>query len=264
MEKGSQIVSGQHLENMNAGKTTAGVKKINKVGRRWKSVATLQKMSFPTSSCHVSEFNRVTSAPNMITASWFILVFARHLLSVGWSPESDCNIIIFKHVNININLLHIPEISVVIFTNNRVYTSLRTFLIPIYLNNHRLRMEIFIYQKKKTIFVGVICVCAQCCPVIVGDALISQPWKESRSSITNTSKNWDRQNLLFIPSNSEMRHQSQRLQIAVFCLTNSPNLKDIQFTITSSKSSHISWKTERRECFSCRWFLKWKRFSYET
>lgn len=31
MEKGSQIVSGQHLENMNAGKTTAGVKKINKL-----------------------------------------------------------------------------------------------------------------------------------------------------------------------------------------------------------------------------------------
>lgn len=31
MEKGSQIVSGQHLENMNAEKTTAGVKKKDKL-----------------------------------------------------------------------------------------------------------------------------------------------------------------------------------------------------------------------------------------
>lgn len=57
----------ENLENMNAEKTTAGVKRT-KVGRRWKSVASFRKMSFSTSSCHVSEFNQVTSSPNMITA----------------------------------------------------------------------------------------------------------------------------------------------------------------------------------------------------
>lgn len=69
-------------------------------------------------------------------------------------------------------------------------------------------------SERKTIFLGVMCVCAGYC------------WKGVNFSALGKKLLLDHKHIQELgfqePSNPETRRQSQRLQIALFCLTNGP------------------------------------------